>query len=211
MSNEKTKTPFWEESYKRKGMLDTFGGGKPSELVVNIAEKLPKNLKALDLGCGEGRNAIYLANMGFVTSAVDISESGIEKLNTVASEKNLKVASSVCDMRKYNFPHEFDFIVCKGCLHLINRNEWKIVLENMKKFTTCGGYHIVDVFTDTLPEPDDQRGLMIGLFKEGELFEYYRDWEIIQTKSFNFKDTHPGGISHEHSCNAIIVRKPESM
>jgi len=74
------KKPFWEDSYKRPGKLDTFGGGKPSEAVVKAAFQLPSGIKALDLGCGEGRNALYLASLGFKTSASDISQSGIDKL-----------------------------------------------------------------------------------------------------------------------------------
>ncbi|MGD9143231.1 MAG: methyltransferase domain-containing protein, partial [Dehalococcoidia bacterium] len=174
------KKPFWEESYKRPGKLDTFGGGKPNETVVRAAAMLPTGTRALDMGCGEGRNALYLAGLGFQTSAFDISVSGIEKLSQMAVEIDLTVDVSVCDMREYEFPHEFDLIVCQGCLHLIERDEWKKLIKRMKEFTSCGGYHITGVFTDTVPEPEDQRGLMVGLFKEGELFIEYRDWEIIE-------------------------------
>ena len=37
---EGAKQPFWEESYKRKGKLDTFGGGKPSQVVVDAAARI---------------------------------------------------------------------------------------------------------------------------------------------------------------------------
>ena len=45
--------PFWEESYRRVGRMDTFGGGKPSQEVVDIVAKLPKGARTLDLGCGD--------------------------------------------------------------------------------------------------------------------------------------------------------------
>jgi len=202
------KKPFWEDSYKRPGKLNTFGGGKPSPDVVTIASNMEPGLKALDLGCGEGRNVLYLTSIGFVTSAVDISVSGIHKLTNVARDLDLDIDALVCDMREYQFNKEFDFIVCKGCLHLIRREEWQKVIANMKKSTSRGGIHNVGIFTDTLPEPEDQRGLMVGLFKEGELFTCYKDWEIIETKSSEFEDEHPDGSKHKHSANNIIVRKP---
>jgi len=202
------KKPFWEDSYKRPGKLDTFGGGKPSPEVVTITSKMKPGLKALDLGCGEGRNALYLASIGYETSAVDISQTGIQKLKAVAKEFNLNIDAVVCDMREYQFKKEFDLIVCKGCLHLIKREEWKKVIESMKHFTSEGGIHNVGTFTDTLPEPEDQRDLMVGLFKEGELFTYYQDWDIINTKSREFQDEHPDGSKHKHSSNAIVARKP---
>jgi tellurite methyltransferase len=202
------KKPFWEESYERPGKLDTFGGGKPNKLVVKVASRLAPGIKVLDLACGEGRNALYLAGLGFQVSAFDISESGIEKLRAVATERGLEIDTSVCDMREYKFPCQFDLIVCQGCLHLIERDQWQSLINQMKEFTVPGGLHVVGVFTDTVPEPEDQRGLMVGLFKEGELKEQYNDWEIIEGNSYRFSHTHPGGIFHEHAGNDIVARKP---
>jgi tellurite methyltransferase len=201
------KKPFWEESYKRPGKLDTFGDGKPSEVVVKAAATLPKGIKALDLGCGEGRNALYLASLGFKTHASDISESGIAKLNDVANEKELAIDASVCDMREFKFPCKYDLIVCLGCLHLIPRHDWEILIKRMQENTVARGLHVIGVFTDTVPEPEDQRGLMVGLFKEGELLEHYRDWEILERHVYRFTHTHPGGITHEHAGNDIVARK----
>ena len=204
--------PFWEESYKRPGKLDTFGGGKPSANVVTaaalLADRLPKGATALDLGCGEGRNAIYLAGIGFETTAIDISGAGIEKLNTMTAEMELNVTASVCDMRIFPFPILFDLVVCQGCLHLVERNEWRQILDRIKRNTTAGGLNVVGVFTDTVPEPEDQKGLMVGLFKEGELFEHYAGWETLESKSFQFEHEHPGGIRHKHAGNRLTARKP---
>ena len=158
------KKPFWEESYKRPGKLDTFGAGRPSESVVRAVSFVPAGGRALDIGCGEGRNALYLAGLGYLTSAFDISVSGINKLRETAKQKNLDIDASVCDMREYRFPHPFDLVVCQGCLHLIERQKWESLIPCMKEFTTPGGYNVVGVFTDTVPEPEDQRGLMVGLF-----------------------------------------------
>jgi tellurite methyltransferase len=205
---ESPKTPFWDESYKRKGKLDTFGGGKPSKDVITAAAKIKLPAKALDLGCGEGRNAVYLAGLGFETSASDISRSGIEKLKTVARELRLDIDAEICDMRQYVFKHPFNFIVCTGCLHLIKRDEWPAVIARMKQATSRGGIHVVGAFTDEAPEPEDQRGLMVGLFKEGELFTHYQDWEIIDRKTYIFEDLHPTGARHKHAGNTIIARKP---
>ena len=202
------KKPFWEESYKRNGKLDTFGSGKPSKSLVSAVAMIKLPAKALDLGCGEGRNALYLAGLGFETSASDISESGIAKLKIVAKELQLNIDATVCDMRQYEFRKTFDLIVCTGCLHLIHRQEWQQVIKNMKQATPSGGINVIGVFTDEAPEPEDQRGLMVGLFKEGELFTYYRDWEIIDKKTYIFEHTHPDGPTHKHAGNDIIARKP---
>jgi tellurite methyltransferase len=201
------RKPFWEESYQRSGKLDTFGGGKPNKTVERIAIRLPAGTKALDLGCGEGRNALYLAGLGFKVTASDISVAGVGKLLRVAGERNLSVDASVCDMREYVFPQGLDLIISMGCLHLIKREEWQQVIKRIKEATATGGLNIVGVFTDTLPEPEDLKGLMVGLFKEGELAEQYRDWEILEIRAYQFQDEHPGDLTHHHAANEIVARK----
>jgi tellurite methyltransferase len=202
------RKPFWEESYKRPGKLDTFGGGKPSQLTSKVAHIFKAGAKALDVGCGEGRNAIYLAGLGFEVSAFDISESGIEKLRNVAREKDIVIDTSVSDMREYRFPHAFDLIICEGCLHLSRRDEWQRFIVRMKEATIPGGVNAIGVFTDTVPEPEDQRGMMVGLFKEGELLEQYRDWKIFYNTIYRFTHTHPDGPTHEHAGTGMLARKP---
>ena len=204
-----TKKPFWEECYQQPGKLDTFRNGKPSNDVVIAASMLDRGSTALDLGCGEGRNAVYLADIGLATTAVDISGAGIKKLNTIASQMGLDVESSVCDMRKYMFSKQFDLVICHGCLHLVKREEWQKVLERIKNNTAPGGINVICVFTDQLPEPDDQKGIMSGLFREGELLEHYQDWEILDSRSCEFQDEHPGGIRHRHALNSLTAKKPK--
>ena len=208
MSTEEKATPFWEKSYRRPGRLDTFGGGKPSPDVVAIASRLTPPAKILDLGCGEGRNALYLANLGHQIRAADISGAGIEKLNLTAQATNVEVHTVVCDMRDYDFSEQLDLIVCQGCLHLIERSEWQLVLQRMMDCTAPGGYHVVGVFTDTVPEPEDQAGLMVGLFQEGELFELYRGWEILEQQARIFEHEHPDGPRHAHAANSLTAIKP---
>jgi hypothetical protein len=45
------------------------------------------------------------------------------------------------------------------------------------------------------------------LFKEGELLEQFKDWEILESKAYRFTHTHPDGPTHEHAGNEIIARK----
>ena len=202
-----SKQPFWERTYGRKGRMDTFCGGKPSPDVVLAASKLMSGAQALDMGCGEGRNSIHLAKSGLDTTAIDISKPGINKLKTVAVEMGLKIDASVCDMRDFQFTKKYDLILNHGCLYYICCDEWMELVDKMKKATVIGGYHVIDVFIDEIPEPEDQRGMMVGIFKKGELAELYKDWEIIESKSYRLDHTHPDGPTHKHAGESIVVRK----
>jgi tellurite methyltransferase len=169
---------------------------------------LPHGAKALDLGCGEGRNALFLAENGLEVTAVDVSAGGIRKLEHLAAAKGLRLRSEVGDMRDYPFRESFDLIVAHGCLHLVERVSWRSLLRQFKQHTRRGGYNVAAVFTDTIEPPDDLKKFCLGLFGEGELFDYYEDWIPCRRESYVLDDQHPGGAKHRHPINKIVARKP---
>ena len=81
---EKIEKPFWETTYSEEESAKTFNNGKPSWDVVEVLENRIHKGKVLDLGCGDGRNSLYAARLGYDVTAVDISEAGISKLNSLA-------------------------------------------------------------------------------------------------------------------------------
>ena len=196
--------PFWEQTYNDL-TLSTFG--QPSQEVRDVAAELPPGAKVLDLGCGEGRNALFLAEAGFDVSAVDISEAGIGKLRALADERGLDVRTEVADIRDYRISESYDLIMAHGCLHLIERPAWRKAIDEIKAHTNPSGVNIVVVFTDTIPPPDDLRDFCIGLFREGELFQIYGGWEIMLQRSYVFEDQHPDSPPHTHPVNKLVARR----
>jgi len=197
--------PFWESAYQ---IPTASAFGKPSAEIVALADSLPPRAAILDLGCGEGRNALFLAERGFDVTAVDISRHGITKLRSVASDRGLAVRAEVGDMRSWRFERDFDLIISHGCLHLIERPAWQQLLQRVKNHTAPGGFNIVAVFTDRLAPPPDLEPFCIGLFKEGELFTFYENWQVELRQSYTIQDEHPGGICHTHPVNKVVARKP---
>ena len=197
--------PFWEKAYQD---LDTDTFGKPSKEINELTNLLPTKAKILDLGCGEGRNALFLAKQGYDVIAVDISSNGIEKLQQIAQHRGLVIQSEIQDMRRYHWNTEYDLIVSHGCLHFIERSEWQHLLNEFKTHTRHGGYNVVAVFTDRIAPPEDLRNYCVGLFHEAELFSYYEDWRIYCQESYVKEDEHPGGLAHRHPINKIVAQRP---
>ena len=170
-------------------------------------KRLPHGAKVLDLGCGEGRNALFLAQNGLDVTAVDISETGIDKLRRLADQKGLLVATEVQDMREYTFRDTYDLIVAHGCLHLIECGCWMSLLDRIKTHTNPKGYNVIAVFTDKIPPPDDIEEFTVGLFHEKELFQFYEGWRIILRESYEFDDEHPGSLKHRHAADKLVTQK----
>ncbi len=195
--------PFWENEYLNKEM-STFGN--PSKEVEDIVPFLVKDAKVLDVGCGDGRHSLYLANLGFQVDAFDISENAIEKINYLKERNDLNINTYVCDVLEFDFKYKYDLIIIHGVLQFIEREKQPKIIELLKNRTNKNGYHIVALFTDEEPVPDDLKDVMIGVFKNEEIKDYYNDWQIKMFESKKFIDKHENGIKHCHAMNKIVAK-----
>jgi len=91
----------WDERYAS----GEFSSVEPHKLLIALVENL-KPGKALDLACGAGRNAIFLAEKGFQVTAIDNSAVGIEIAKQRAKQKNLTIDFRVADLEKSEFAIE---------------------------------------------------------------------------------------------------------
>ena len=71
----KSAEQYWEERYRDEGRV---WSGRPNPLLVREAGPLPPGT-ALDLGCGEGGDAIWLASQGWQVTAVDVSDTALRR------------------------------------------------------------------------------------------------------------------------------------
>ncbi len=198
---------FWDNMYRDLTAPTMFGNGQPSASVAAAAGRLPRGARVLDVGCGDGRNVLYLASLGYHVTALDISPVAIAKVQQFAAERGLTVDAAAQDLREMTFDADYDLIVSMGCLHWVAREAWESFLREAQAHTRVGGFHAIGVFTDALPAPEDQRDFYLGLFAQGELFTHYADWEIISQDSTQFHDEHPGGVRHHHACDTILARR----
>ena len=197
-------SPFWEQTY-RNDSADTFG--RPSSEIVSLAERLPAGASVLDAGCGEGRNARFLAARGFRVDAFDVSAAGIEKLTRMAASEGIRVNAWADDLNTFEFSRCYDLIISHGVLHLLARDVWSGVIAQMQAHTRRGGVNVVAVFTDEIPPSDDLAPFVRGLFKPGELANSYADWRQEQAVSYVLEDEHPGGVRHRHAIDKVVAWK----
>jgi len=86
---------------------------KPSPFLVENIQLLPKG-RTLDVAMGSGRNALYLAKMGFEVEGVDISQDAVNHALEFARTSGVKLKARVVDLEK-NFhieEHAYDVIIC---------------------------------------------------------------------------------------------------
>jgi tellurite methyltransferase len=197
--------PFWENTYKDEN-VSTFGT-HPNQDMEEMWPNFGKNWSILEVGCGEGKNALFLAQKGFDVHAFDISPAGILKMKKIASMNNIQINAWTQDLKEYYFKKSFDVIISYGTLHFVEKNAWKNFIKNAQSNTRIGGLNIFQIFTNKVAASSDIAPFAVGLADEGELFSLYQGWEIIRSKSYIFEDEHPGVPKHHHASNKIIARK----
>jgi SAM-dependent methyltransferase len=90
----------WDRRYAGSDLLWTE---RPNRfLVAEIADLAPG--RALDLACGEGRNAVWLTELGWRVTGVDFSEVAVEKAHRLAALRGVEVDWVVEDLLRYPFP-----------------------------------------------------------------------------------------------------------
>jgi len=91
------KTTKWDERYSEPGY--TYGK-TPNAFLVSVVDRLPHG-KILMLAEGEGRNAVYLASLGYQVTAVDSSSVGLSKAAELAAERGVKITTLVVDLGEF--------------------------------------------------------------------------------------------------------------
>jgi SAM-dependent methyltransferase len=88
----------------RYAATDLVWGAEPNRFVVAELESRTPQGRALDLACGEGRNAIWLAEHGWTVTAVDFSDVAIERARKLAEGRGVEVEWLRADLASYEPP-----------------------------------------------------------------------------------------------------------
>lgn len=154
-------------------------GMTPTHSEVLNAVKYITPGKALDLGCGNGRNSLYLASRGFDVTAWDKninSLSNLQRIREAEGLENLHIAEA--DLNTLRFDGEYDFILSTVVLMFLEAATIPGLIANMQRCTKPGGYNLIVAAMDTADFP-----CTVGFpfaFKEGELRNYYQGWELLK-------------------------------
>ncbi|UGY12252.1 class I SAM-dependent methyltransferase [Bradyrhizobium septentrionale] len=204
-------SPFWWNSGYAEANVSCMGG--PSPEIFEIAPALRTKSVVVELGCGEGRNALYLGHFDHQVIATDISETAISKLNRLAGDLGVNIASGVARVEDFRPPAYLDVFIAHCVLHFTERGVWKPLVTALMNRTRPGGFHC---FTNTLDQPDhpiSKEALASGhknSFQRGELEAIYTEagWEILRSDHYIKWDSHPGIPIHSHCIEKVVVRKP---
>lgn len=145
--------------------------------VKNAVSIIPP-CKVLDLGCGQGRNSLFLSLLGYDVTAWDHNPTSIQFLQDTATKENLPISTALYDINSANITQNYDFIVSTVVFMFLQRDAIPHIIQNMQQHTNSGGYNLIvaAMSTDDVPCPMP----FSFTFKEDELKQYYQDWQLIK-------------------------------
>lgn len=153
----------WEQHYAQAENLDSA----PSPLVVEVAD-LARPGRALDLACGAGRNALYLAACGWQVVAVDSSPAAVRIVAERAAAAGLRIDGRIADLEAGEFaiePEGYD-LICD--FFYLQRDLFPKIREGVRP----GGLLAAEIHVR-----DDQPHRFV--LEPGELRREFEGWKIV--------------------------------
>lgn len=134
--------PIWNSRYAEPGFAY---GTEPNTFLASVSDRIPKG-RVLSLGEGEGRNAVYLASLGYDVTAVDSSDVGLAKAMQLAANHGVNLTTITADLADFEIEAEaWDGIISIFC-HLptdVRAPLYRRVVRGLKP----GGTFILEAFT----------------------------------------------------------------
>ena len=165
---------------------------KPTPIIVDITQNLPPST-ALDIGCGNGRNAIYLDNIDWTVTALD--------QNPTALPQSIRFVHTTLD--SFNETSQYDLVMCLMMLHFSpDSHTVKCSIQKLKNYTKPLGTLVVSVFTD-----QNSHSVRPYLFAKDELLAFFTDWTVIRNEYELAQPIIDNGESVRYYVQRIVVRK----
>ncbi|KTD51646.1 tellurite resistance protein TehB [Legionella quinlivanii] len=144
-----------------------------------------KSSSVLDIGCGSGRNLLYLAKMGHSVSGIDKNKAALESLSEIAQQEAL----SEIDIQLHDLNHplslkaeNYDIIFSTVSLQFLKPERVPDLLIELQQLTAKDGYHflVFPIQADSYPMPDS----FTYLPQKNELYHFYQDcgWSLLEYK-----------------------------
>jgi len=162
----------------------------PNTLLVEFTEQLTLDAKtmrptAIDLGCGGGRDAVFLAKQGWQVSAIDSENRVIKRAKQLATRSGASVKFRCCDLKKVGCltDETFDLVMV---MRFLNRD----LFEPIKEMIKPGGWIVFQTFTEGVERFGSPKNPNF-ILKHGELSQVFNDFKIITDRMETLSDGRP--------------------
>ena len=199
---------WWREPVRHSLKPEDYPSSLLAQQTLRLLGDRPRG-RALDIGAGEGSDAIRLALLGYEVDAVEVSIVGAEKIKQFAKEAGAEIRVTVADAQNYKPEGLYDVILCNGVLHYVEDKD--SVISLMQEATRDGGINVISLWSTYTQVPEcHDRVPVYGDPEDGVVTSRYKDWpkEFIYFERDKPEAAHSDLPPHRHSHIKFIARKP---
>lgn len=199
---------WWRDEGRHALEPDAYPSSLLTQQTLRLLSNRPRG-RALDVGAGEGSDAIRLALLGYDVDAVEVSKVGAEKIERFAAEAGAKVRVIASDVQDFVPDESYAVIVCNGVLHYVE--DKRRVIKLMQDATWPGGINVISLWSNYTPVPECHEFVPVYADDEnGVVTSCYREWrkEFIYFERDKAETAHSDLPAHRHSHIKLIASKP---
>ena len=165
----------WDARY---GAEDFEQPVDPVPLVRDVAQSLSP-CRALCLAAGSGRNAVYLAQLGYEVTAIDISPVGLDRCRDLARSRGVEVELIEADLLSYPFPDQY------GLVTMVYYHEPSL-FPQLQDAVKAGGHFLFQTFSIDHAKQDWGPSNPAFLADPKAVFDAFRHWRIRRFEDGDF-------------------------
>jgi SAM-dependent methyltransferase len=209
-----------------------FFGAEPSRLVARFHDFIRRGSFVLDIGVGQGRNALFLARKGVSVEGVDVSAVGLEDTQRAAEAEGLPIGLHRVDIIEFS-PHvmsagrgrAYDAVLALGIVPVLSRENVDILFRRIDSWTRPGGLVFVSAwssldarFSEYESDPDWERSGPASFRRRDGVRTFLRPNEILSLlPGYQIVHHHEGpcpdhrhgeGPPEQHEMADLLARKP---
>jgi SAM-dependent methyltransferase len=200
---------WWREPGRHSMEPEDYPSSLLAQQTLRVLAARPQRGRALDIGAGEGADAIRLALLGYEVDAVELSAVAAAKIECFAEQAEVKVNVTVADAQHYIPDGLYDVVVCNGVLHYVKDKD--MVISRIQEATCDGGINVISLWSNYTPVPECHEFVPVySDAEDGIVAGRYEAWpkEFIYFERDKSEAAHSDLPPHRHSHIKFIARKP---
>jgi len=212
----------YDQSYQNTD--DYFGDVSP--LLTTHLEAIRPGGRVLDIGVGQGRNALFLAERGFQVTGIDTSAVAIDQCRADAKSRGLELDLRHTDVFDHHTDEPYDAVLCFGLMQLLSRGDNASLVHRIYQWSHAGSalyltaWHVDDPSFDRISDTWEKVALHSFRNPDGEYRTYlarnviknlFRPWRILHhQEDVGAAHRHGSGEEHQHGdIELVAVRRSD--
>lgn len=197
--------------------------GAPDPILLDHLDALPPGGRVLDIGVGQGRHALPLAEKGFRVTGIDPSATAVAQCREAAAARGLELELHETSVFDYAPMAPFDAVLCFGLMPILSRGDNASLVHRLYDWTRDGStvfltaWHVDDPSYDRIAQTWERVGLHSFRNAEGEYRTYlargvmktlFRAWKVLHRReTFGPPHSHGGDEEHRHGVIELVAQR----